>query len=163
MLPLAMQDGQFSFRRLRRWLRKPQIELVVAGIVIDKGKALLVRHPKLGKWLPPGGHIKPGETPDDAVRRELREEVGLVVELIDYAHLPKADGVKRELALPFYVNVHCVGDHDHCCFFYRCRVAGFATGQCEDVEVRWIDITGVDSADIPEDVKQIVKLAARKL
>ncbi|MCD6434382.1 MAG: NUDIX domain-containing protein [Candidatus Diapherotrites archaeon] len=88
-----------------------KVEIVVADIILDAGKVLLRRHPQLGKWLPPGGHIRPGETPDDALRRELCEETRLLVEPIDYANLLPAEAIKQELALPFYVNVHSVGDH----------------------------------------------------
>jgi len=140
------------------------VEMVIAGVILDAGKVLLRRHPTLGKWLPPGGHILPGETPDDAVRRELREETGLLVEPTDYAHLPPIEAIKKELALPFYVNVHSVGDHDHCCFFYRCRVVGHTNEPPEPAELRWFDVRTLDEApEVPEDVKYIVKLAAKKM
>ncbi len=42
------------------------------------GRALLIRHLRLGIWLPPGGECDPGETPLEAAARELREETGLV-------------------------------------------------------------------------------------
>jgi 8-oxo-dGTP diphosphatase len=42
-----------------------------------RGKVLLIRHKRLGVWLPPGGECEPGETPLEAARRELREETGL--------------------------------------------------------------------------------------
>lgn len=143
------------------FLRMP-VELVVAGVVVKNGKVLLRYHPKLGKWLPPGGHIQPGETPDEALRRELLEETGLVIEPIDYARLPPMKEVKQELALPFYVNVHSVGDHDHCCFFYRCRKVASIEGPIEEASLSWFDIDSIQTADIPDDVKHIITLAARR-
>ena len=43
--------------------------------VINGGSILMVRHPDRG-WEFPGGHIEEGETPEDALMRELQEEVG---------------------------------------------------------------------------------------
>ena len=45
-----------------------------------EGSILLVRRgrpPQAGRWSVPGGHVEPGETPEAAVLRELREETGL--------------------------------------------------------------------------------------
>lgn len=42
-----------------------------------RGRALLIRHHRLGVWLPPGGECEPGESPLEAARRELSEETGL--------------------------------------------------------------------------------------
>jgi 8-oxo-dGTP diphosphatase len=42
------------------------------------GAVLLVKHRRLGTWLPVGGEIEPGETPLEAARRELQEETGLI-------------------------------------------------------------------------------------
>lgn|GEM_PF-733314 len=47
---------------------------------------LLVKHNKLGIWLPPGGHIDSGENPVTAVTRELKEEVH--VNLFEFIDLP---------------------------------------------------------------------------
>jgi 8-oxo-dGTP pyrophosphatase MutT (NUDIX family) len=40
---------------------------------------VLHRHRRLHRWLQPGGHIEPGETPEQAVIRECVEETGLAV------------------------------------------------------------------------------------
>lgn len=41
------------------------------------GKIYLGYHIKADDWIPPGGHIESGETPSDAVIREMKEELGV--------------------------------------------------------------------------------------
>ncbi len=96
-------------------------DLVIGAFLFHNSKVLLIHHKKLNLWLPPGGHIEKDETPDDAVKRELKEELGLDVELLNRNDVPHGGNIIRQLAVPFYVNVHRVGDHDHCCFFYLCK------------------------------------------
>ena len=57
--------------------------LGVGGVVIHDGRALLVRRasePLKGEWSSPGGLLELGEKLVDAVKREVLEETGLVVE-----------------------------------------------------------------------------------
>jgi ADP-ribose pyrophosphatase YjhB (NUDIX family) len=54
----------------------------VAVFVVHAERVVLHFHAKLGKWLPPGGHVEDNELPDDAARREVLEETGLHVRLI---------------------------------------------------------------------------------
>ncbi|HXA34009.1 MAG TPA: NUDIX domain-containing protein [Acidimicrobiales bacterium] len=57
----------------------PLVRGVGAVVVLD-GAILLVRRgrpPQAGRWSVPGGHVEPGERPEAAVVRELREETGL--------------------------------------------------------------------------------------
>lgn len=50
----------------------------------NPGAVLLVRHPRLGRWLQPGGHIEPGDSSViAAARREVLEETGLVLGTVE--------------------------------------------------------------------------------
>ena len=58
----------------------------VGGVVIRDGRALLVRRgsePLKGQWSIPGGTLELGETIAEGVVRELREETGLEVRVVD--------------------------------------------------------------------------------
>jgi double-stranded uracil-DNA glycosylase len=69
------------FRSLREWL-VPVDRPAVRALVVDKdGRALLVKFlDATGQvwWAAPGGGIESGETVEETIRRELREEAGLV-------------------------------------------------------------------------------------
>lgn len=56
---------------------------VTAGILRRGGRVLIARRRMTrrmgGMWEFPGGKVEPGETPEDALRRELREELGIEV------------------------------------------------------------------------------------
>jgi 8-oxo-dGTP diphosphatase len=56
----------------------PAKHLVSYFAVVDGDHILLVDHKSAQLWLPPGGHVEPGEHPRETVARELREELGLM-------------------------------------------------------------------------------------
>jgi 8-oxo-dGTP diphosphatase len=67
----------------------------VGGVVVSNGKVLIVKRahePRKGEWSLPGGRVELGESLVDAVRREIKEEtgldveVGVVVEVFDRIH-----------------------------------------------------------------------------
>lgn len=102
-------------------MENTKTDLVVAGYIMHQNKVLLIHHKKLDLWLGVGGHIDENETPDQALLREIKEEIGIDVEILNQSNMPLVGKIKSNLATPFYVNVHSVGDHDHCCFFYICK------------------------------------------
>jgi 8-oxo-dGTP pyrophosphatase MutT (NUDIX family) len=55
----------------------PPRHLVSYVVPIDDDGVLLVAHRNAGLWLPPGGHVEPGEHPADTAARELTEELGV--------------------------------------------------------------------------------------
>lgn len=58
----------------------------VGGIIIDKGRTVLIRRgsePLLGEWSIPGGSLEIGETLEEGVRRELLEETGIEVRVLE--------------------------------------------------------------------------------
>ncbi len=62
----------------------------VGGVIIDNGRTVLIRRgtePLRGEWSIPGGTIEIGETLEEAVHRELREETGLEVRVLELIEL----------------------------------------------------------------------------
>lgn len=78
---------------------------LVGAVLVRNGRALLVhRHPQR-RWYPDcwdvaGGHIEPGETPEAALRRECREELGIDVE--EFAPFPMVV-IDRTLSMTTFV------------------------------------------------------------
>ena len=74
------------------------IPCVGAVIKDDQGRLLLIKRghpPGAGLWSIPGGRVEPGETDTEALRREMREETGLVVDpggLLGTVRRPGQDG-----------------------------------------------------------------------
>src|SRR5262245_17791774 len=83
---LSGKVWRFLPARLRRWtMRATHTRFTVtAGAIIfnDAGQVLLLKHRfRAGSgWGIPGGFIEVDEQPIDAVRRELREEIGLEID-----------------------------------------------------------------------------------
>ncbi len=60
-----------------------QRHFTATAFVIDsKKRVLLLWHKRLQRWMPPGGHVDEDETPEEAAKRECKEETNLDVEIV---------------------------------------------------------------------------------
>jgi 8-oxo-dGTP diphosphatase len=77
-------------RRAGVLVTQSRFTVTVGAVILDsQNRVLLLEHrfrPGNG-WGVPGGFINPQEQPEDAVRRELREEVGLELEQLEIAFI----------------------------------------------------------------------------
>ncbi|WP_127499944.1 NUDIX hydrolase [Actinoplanes solisilvae] len=109
---------------------------VIAVVLDDRNRVLLVRRSDTDEWALTTGCLEPGEQPADGARREVREETGvevtverlLAVEALDLDVAPNGDQI-------YWL---CVG--------LLCRYAGGAArvNDDESVDVRWFE-----AADVP--------------
>jgi 8-oxo-dGTP pyrophosphatase MutT (NUDIX family) len=93
----------------------------VAVFVVHQQRVLLHYHRKLGRWLPPGGHIEASELPDVAAVREVVEETGVRVQLMGQRGLADDFG-PRQLVVPAGIQVEPIyGGHEHIDLVYFAR------------------------------------------
>jgi 8-oxo-dGTP pyrophosphatase MutT (NUDIX family) len=124
----------------------------------ERRRLLLIRHPKLGRWLQPGGHIEPGDASClAAAQREVREETG-VAEL-----LPLADGI-------FDVDVHQIpansreGAHAHFDVRYAFEARAARLTVSDEVKAaRWVEFAAVPALNDEESIARPVRALISRL
>ncbi|MCC6626901.1 MAG: NUDIX domain-containing protein [Chloroflexi bacterium] len=100
-------------------------DFTVATFVVHQRRVLLLRHPTLALWLPPGGHIDPPELPDEAAVREVAEEAGLHIVLAGQPALALTDpAAPRQLIRPEGIQLELIRPgHEHIDLVYFARLA----------------------------------------
>jgi 8-oxo-dGTP diphosphatase len=126
---------------------------VVAALIVRDGTVLICQRTKYQpmalKWEFPGGKIEPGEAPQEALRRELDEELGIHAEVgaevARVRHTYRNGGV---IELQFYVVKKYEGELENRIF----------------KDIRWAKLADLPSYDFLEaDIKLISDIAAGKI
>ena len=74
----------------------------------------LIKHPRLGRMMIPGGHVEPEESPAEAALREVTEETGLAVRLVHPPAPPLPGGYRpRRVAQPWWMVEYSVRPDGH--------------------------------------------------
>jgi len=117
---------------------------VTAAILEEDGRVFVARRGPgrhlAGKWEFPGGKVEPGETPEQALRRELTEELGITCEVGEFLCAAVYEG--REPPLELLV--------------YRVRRLAGAIVLREHVDARWVSPGDLAGLDLPESDRMVV-------
>lgn len=110
---------------------------VAAAVVVRDGRVLLTRRLPGAHlehlWELPGGKIEEGESPAEALRRELREELG----------------VEAAVGAPFAFNWHDYGAKRILLLTYRAEIVSGTPRPLGCSEIGWFDAGGVGRLELP--------------
>jgi ADP-ribose pyrophosphatase YjhB (NUDIX family) len=134
----------------------------VGGVVIDDGRTLLIRRaspPLKGEWSIPGGLLEVGETLERGVARELAEETGLEVRVLELIEVferifpapANTDGMPGDAARPQY---HFV------ILDYLCEIRGGTLAAASDaLEFAWAREEEMTKFDLTVAVNRVLRKA----
>ena len=118
---------------------------VVAALIEDSHRFLVTRRQPgvhlAGMWEFPGGKIDPGETHDAALRRELREELDVEVEVGECVYQTRHAYPERTVEL----------------YFYRCSLKGVPRPLLRQ-EMRWVLRAELRSLGFPPADTELIEL-----
>lgn len=120
---------------------------VVAAVIMKEGKVFATQRGygefKDG-WEFPGGKVEAGESPEEALRREIREELEVEVNVGDLI-----DTIEYDYPA-FHLSMKC----------YACTIAGGSPHLLEHEAARWLSADQLDSvAWLPADITLLPKIA----
>lgn len=120
---------------------------VVAAVIMKEGWVFATQRGygefKDG-WEFPGGKVEAGESPEEALRREIREELEVEVNVGDLI-----DTIEYDYPA-FHLSMKC----------YACTIAGGSPHLLEHEAARWLSADQLDSvAWLPADITLIPKIA----
>lgn len=109
-------------------MTKPVILVAAVGLVDADGRVLLAQRPPgkkmAGLWEFPGGKVEPGETPEAALIREMREELGI--------------DIKEACLAPFTFASHAYDDFHLLMPLYLCRRWQGTPAPHEGQVLKWV-------------------------
>ncbi len=155
----------FKKRFSPKIIEKP-LRYVVSGYLVENDKVLLTLHSKQNKWVPSGGHIEENELPQEALKREYQEELGIDIEIIDaIGDNPFADrGIWEKQPRPFYADFEEMTkmgyDHDiYLQFYYVKRVNKSQKIQDLDVkDSKWFTVQELEKLEELDTYEQVKAL-----
>src|SRR5262245_54984897 len=131
-------------RRLGVLLTESRFTVTVGALVIDSRNRVLLLHHRFrpgGGWGIPGGFMRPREQPEEAVRRELREEIGLEIEVASVAFIR---------ALQKYRQVEII---------FRCAPKGIPVPQGFEINrAEWFELNSLPDS-LSEDQRGLIRRA----
>jgi 8-oxo-dGTP diphosphatase len=124
-------------------------KLVVAALIRDGARILMSRRradqPMPGKWEFPGGKVEPGESPVEALAREVREELGCEI----------------DVGRIFEVVFHVYDEFDLHMLVYAATIARGTPRAVEVAEIAWVEAALLPELDLlPADYPLARALAA---
>ncbi|PIZ00781.1 hypothetical protein COY62_01115 [bacterium (Candidatus Howlettbacteria) CG_4_10_14_0_8_um_filter_40_9] len=137
-----------------------KIDFCAETFIVFNNKVLLRQHDKFKIWLSVGGHIELDEDPNEAAIREVKEEVGLDIVIVDSENkTPVFKGNKLSIIPPQYINRHRISDsHEHIAFIYfvQTETDQLKLSETEITdECKWFTKEEIEKNDygIPDDVQ----------
>jgi len=149
-----------------------KIDFTAEAFIVYKNKVLLRMHDKHKIWMSVGGHIELDEYPEQAVIREVKEEVGLDIVLSGEAKGPAAGTAENRgyayLIPPKYMGRHPVSrNHEHVVFVYFAKantdIISTSKNEHEKAETRWVTMDELRNMDLVPNVRFYVEEALKEL